>query len=498
VALNFGNISHAGALLSRVVSAAPVGLAVADPQLRYMMANDAFAPFGGASLNQLIGRTVAEHAPQLWPKIEPALRRAVDRGEATYDCDLTGSDAVPRKWRASFFPVYMDGGIAGVGISVLDIQAAEERPEPAIGQSEQVEEIQYSLDIDRHHPASSERVLDLLGIERAEFAADDDTFLNAVFPDAGPIVNMSLPLGDGDNAMAIEHRLVSADGSVRWVHERAEFLVGESGRQTLIGTVQHITERNETETRLHQMQSELLHVSRLSAMGQVSSTLAHEVNQPLTAVGNYIRAGLLMLDSGDQFSRSKIRGVFEKAAQQAARASEIVRNLRQFVRKGDTARHLENLTVVIQEAMALARLGIKDRGLKVRLRLDGNSRTAFVNRVQIQQVLVNLIRNAIEAMTDSPRREILVSTASSGDAFIEISVADSGPGLTEAVARGLFKPFITTKVDGMGVGLAICHSIIEAHGGKIWVEPNHTGGTIFRFTVPRVDPDAISQDFPSQ
>jgi signal transduction histidine kinase len=487
VALNFGNISYAGALLSRVISVAPVGLAFIDLQFHYVMANDAFAPFGGAPLNLLIGRTVWENAPLLWLQIQPLLRRAIDLSEATYDCDLTLDGAVPRKWRASFFPVQLDGRVGGVGVSVTDLQGIDDKTVPMAGQSEQVEEIQYSLDIDRHRPASPDRVLDLLGIHRTEFAADDDTFLNAIFPDDSPAMNPEL--GDGDNAVAIEHRLVSADGAVRWVHERAEFLVGESGRQTLIGTVQHITERNETETRLHQMQSELLHVSRLSAMGQVSSTLAHEVNQPLTAVGNYIRAGLLMLDSGDKFSRLKIRGVFEKAGQQAARASDIVRNLRAFVRKGDSTSQPENLTVVVQEAMTLARLGVKDRGLKVRLRLDGNSSWASVNRIQIQQVLVNLIRNAIEAMTDSPRREVLVSTASGGPDFIEVSVADSGPGLTEAVARGLFKPFVTTKADGMGVGLAICHSIIEAHGGKIWVEPNQPTGTIFRFTVPRSDVD---------
>jgi signal transduction histidine kinase len=487
VALNFGNISYAGALLSRVIAAAPVGLAFIDLQFHYVMANDAFAPFGGAPLNLLIGRTVWENAPLLWLQIQPLLRRALDLGEATYDFDLMLEGAAPRKWRASFFPVQLDGLIGGVGISVTDLQAIDDKSVPMLGQSEQVEEIQYSLDIDRHRPASPDRVLDLLGIHRTEFAADDDTFLNAIFPEDSSAMNPEL--GDGDNAVAIEHRLVSADGAVRWVHERAEFLVGESGRQTLIGTVQHITERNETETRLHQMQSELLHVSRLSAMGQVSSTLAHEVNQPLTAVGNYIRAGLLMLDSGDKFSRLKIRGVFEKAGQQAARASDIVRNLRAFVRKGDSTSQPENLTVVVQEAMTLARLGVKDRGLKVRLRLDGNSSWASVNRIQIQQVLVNLIRNAIEAMTDSPRREVFVSTASGGPEFIEVSVADSGPGLTEAVARGLFKPFVTTKADGMGVGLAICHSIIEAHGGKIWVEPNQPTGTIFRFTVPRSDVD---------
>jgi signal transduction histidine kinase len=496
VALNFGNIPNAGALLSRVISAAPIGLAFADRDLRYVMANDAFAPFGGAALSDLVGRTVEENSPAFWPRIEPLMRRAIERGEAAYDCDLTMDGDIARKWRASFFPVQLDGRIAGVGISVTDIDGIGHGQESVAGQSEQMEEIQYSLDIDRQHPASPDRVLDLLGIQRAEFAADDDKFLNAVFPESvdpnsEPIPSADQEYADGDNAVAIEHQLISADGAVRWVHQRAEFLVAESGRQTLIGTVQHITERNETETRLHEMQSELLHVSRLSAMGQVSSTLAHEVNQPLTAVGNYIRAGLLMLDSGDQFSRAKIRGVFEKAAQQAARASDIVRNLRAFLRKGDVARKPENLTVVVQEAMTLARLGIKDRGLKVRLRLDGNSSLASVNRIQIQQVLVNLIRNAIEAMADSPRREILLSTASGGDEFIEVSVADTGPGLTEDISRGLFKPFLTTKQDGMGVGLAICFSIIEAHGGKIWAEPNQSGGTVFRFTVPRASAETI-------
>ena len=485
MALNFGDIPNAGALLGRIVAAVPVGLAFIDLDLRYMMANDAFADFGGAPLDQLIGKPVSANAPLIWPQIEPLVRRAIDLGQAAYGHEIKLGGSATNRWRASFFPVEVDGRVTGVGISVDRLPPLDERATVVPVLSEQIEEIQYSLDIDRHHPASPDRVRNLLGIQRSAFAADDDHFLNAIFPEDVLAGGDDRGNGDGDNALAIEHRLVSADGSVRWVHEHAEFLVSETGRQTLVGTVQHITERNETETRLHQMQSEFLHVSRLSAMGQVSSTLAHEVNQPLTAVGNYIRAGLLMLDAGDQFSRIKIRGVFEKAAQQAARASEIIRNLRSFLRKGESESRPENLIIVIQEAVALARLGFKDRGLKVRLRLDGNSSWASINRIQIQQVLVNLIRNAIEAMADSQRREILLSTQSSGTDFIEVSVADTGPGLSETAAQGLFKPFVTTKDDGMGVGLAICHSIIEAHGGRIWAETNAFGGTSFRFTLPR-------------
>ncbi len=476
-------------LLNALMSAAPVGLAVTDLNLRFVRANDAFAVLSGHPLSQILERTLKEtSSPAVWSQIEPLARRAIEKGQATYDHIVVedNADAAGRRyWRVSYFPLRARGRVIAVGISIAGVRTPVETSESAGGRNEEVHEIQYTLDIDRQSRPLPDRVLDLLGIERAEFSAGDDAFLNALYPaddtdaDTGRLFDESGQASDPDN------RPAGADTSVRWVHERAEVQLGSSGQQTLVGTVQHITERNEIEERLHQMQSELLHVSRLSAMGQVSSTLAHEVNQPLTAVGNYIRAGLLMLEAGDQIAPAKIRGVFEKAAQQAARASAIIRNLREFVRKGDAVRRPENLTIVVQEAMALARLGTKDRGLKVRLQLDGDSRWASVNRVQIQQVLVNLIRNAIEAMADNPQREIVVSTASGGRDMIEVSVADSGPGLSEDIARDLFKPFMTTKPEGMGVGLAICHSIIDAHGGRIWAEANPSGGTIFHFTLPR-------------
>jgi signal transduction histidine kinase len=471
-----------------LASAVPVGLAFVDLEMRYRLVNEAFAGFVMRSAEQMVGRPLAEFSPVLWPQIEPIVRRALLKGEGTYDCELTQprAEGEPRRWSASYVPLRSGGQIVGVGISVLDGKTASIRSSTVSGQTEDIQEIQYTLDIDRYHPASSsDRVLDLLGIQRDEFAADGGMFLNTVYPDNGaePPADR-LPLDDGDT-VAIERRLVSPDGSERWVHERSEVRVGESGQQTLVGTVQHITEHSETETRLHQLQAELLHVSRLSAIGQVSSTLAHEVNQPLTAIGNYVRAGLLMLSAPEPVSNARIRSVLEKAALQTARASEIVRNLREFARKGEIVRRPENLTVVVQEAIALARLGAKERGLKVRLRLDGASRWAMINRVQIQQVLVNLIRNAIEAMAEGTRRELVVATASAGLELIEVSVADSGPGLSDNVAEDLFKPFVTTKSDGMGVGLAICQTIVTAHGGKIWAAPNPNGGTIFRFTLQR-------------
>jgi signal transduction histidine kinase len=488
------SFSDTARLFGMLASAVPVGLAFIDLEMRYLLVNEAFAGFANRRAEQLAGRPLSETAPTLWPQIEPIVRRALLKGEGTYDCELTQpvADGDSRRWLASYVPLRSGGQIVGVGISVMDGKGASIKSGAMGGQTEDIQEIQYTLDIDRYHPASSsDRVLDLLGIHREGFAADGGLLLNTVYSNEAEQPTGRLPLDDGDT-VAIERRLVSSDGTERWVHERSEVRVGESGQQTLVGTVQHITEHSETETRLHQLQAELLHVSRLSAIGQVSSTLAHEVNQPLTAIGNYVRAGLLMLSAPDPVPNARIRSVLEKAALQTSRASEIVRNLREFARKGEVVRRGENLTVVIQEAMALARLGVKERGLKVRLRLDGGSRWAMINRVQIQQVLVNLIRNAIEAMADGARRELIVATSSAGDDLIEVSVTDSGPGLSTDIVADLFKPFVTTKSDGMGVGLAICQTIVTAHGGTIWAVPNPNGGTVFRFTLQRSAPEEVA------
>ncbi len=466
-------------LFSTLASAVPVGLAFVDPDLRFRVVNEAFAGIIGGSSASLTGRALSETVPALWPIIEPIVRKAMRDGEGTYDYELahTFPGGETRRWLVSYVPLRSGGRIVGVGISILDGKTSNLRS-GAGGQTEAIEEIQYTLDIDRYYPASPDSVMDLLGIQREAFAIDGSILLETARGAGGSSA------GEGNQA-TIEAPLVNSDGSERWVHQRAELRVDESGQRTLVGTVQHITERSGAETRLHEMQADLLHVSRLSAIGQVSSTLAHEINQPLTAIGNYIRACLLMLNAVEPPPSAKIRGVLEKAALQTTRASEIIRNVRAFARKGETVRLPENLTVVVQEAMALARLGMKDRELKVRLSLAGDARWALINRVQIQQVLVNLIRNAIEAMERDGRRELTVATASGDDDMVEVSVADTGTGLPEDIAEELFKPFVTTKSDGMGVGLAICQTIIGAHNGKIWAEPNSEGGTTFRFTLER-------------
>jgi two-component system sensor kinase FixL len=271
------------------------------------------------------------------------------------------------------------------------------------------------------------------------------------------------------------------------------FPVRQDGRTSGLGvTATNVTELKLAELRLHEAQAKLLHVSRLSAMGQMSSVLAHEVNQPLTAVCNYIRAGLLVLESSGQPVSPQIRDIFEKAAQQADRASEIIRNLREFARTGEAVQRPENLKDVVKEALSLALLGARDRRPEVHLQVEDNATWASINRVQIQQVLVNLLNNAIEAMGQSAKREIDVSARLIEHRLIRVSIADTGSGLDKFVAGNLFKPFTTSKPEGMGVGLAISRSIVKAHGGDIWAEPNAAGGTVFHFTVPQSPLPAFS------
>jgi two-component system, LuxR family, sensor kinase FixL len=268
-----------------------------------------------------------------------------------------------------------------------------------------------------------------------------------------------------------------------------ELAVGEmkSGdNRYFTGFIRDLTERQKTEARLQELQSELVHISRLTAMGEMASTLAHELNQPLSAISNYMKGSRRLLEHSTDERSGMIRQAMDNAAEQAMRAGQIIRRLRDFIARGESERRVESMSKLVEEASALALIGIKDQGIHVRFQLNRLTDLALADKVQIQQVLLNLIRNAVEALQDSNRRELLISTAPAEDSMLMISVADTGPGIAPEVSNQLFQPFVTTKRHGMGVGLSISRTIIEAHGGRIWIEPNPGGGTIFRFTLRAV------------
>jgi two-component system sensor kinase FixL len=268
-----------------------------------------------------------------------------------------------------------------------------------------------------------------------------------------------------------------------------ELSVGEmrSGDQRYFtGFIRDLTERQHTEARLQELQSELVHISRLTAMGEMASTLAHELNQPLSAISNYLRGSQRLLQASTDERSAILRDALDKASEQAIRAGQIIRRLRDFVARGETERRIENVVKLVEEASALALVGAKEKAIRVRFHFDPEVELVLADKVQIQQVLLNLIRNAIDAMQDTSRRDLLLAAVPTDDEMTRVSVADTGSGLAQEMIEQLFQPFVTTKKHGMGVGLSISRTIVEAHGGQIWAEPNTGGGTIFHFTLRRV------------
>jgi two-component system, LuxR family, sensor kinase FixL len=273
-----------------------------------------------------------------------------------------------------------------------------------------------------------------------------------------------------------------------------ELAVGEmrsSNQRFFTGFIRDLTERQQTDARLQELQSELVHISRLTAMGEMASALAHELNQPLSAIANYMKGSRRLLEGSSDDKSAMLRDAMDKAAEQALRAGQIIRRLRDFVARGESERRIESAKKVVEEASALALVGAKDQGVRVRFQFDPTVDLVLADKVQIQQVLLNLLRNGVEAMETSQRRELVISTVAGTDGTLAISVADTGAGIAPEIMPQLFQPFVTNKRHGMGVGLSISRTIVEAHGGQISVEPNPAGGTIFRFTLRSVSQEDI-------
>jgi signal transduction histidine kinase len=216
----------------------------------------------------------------------------------------------------------------------------------------------------------------------------------------------------------------------------------------------------------------------------MAGTLAHELNQPLSAAINFVRAAQRQLATGSRDKVEALSGMMDEAAGEILRAGQIMRRLRDFVRRGETERRIESVVPMVEEASTLTSIRAGASGVRVRLSFDPNAARVFADRIQIQQVLVNLMLNAIDAMAGGSRRELEVKTGLLDDETTEFSVTDSGTGLVAEITDRLFEPFVSTKPDGMGLGLSICRSIVEAHGGRLRTEPNEGGGTIFCFTLP--------------
>jgi len=260
--------------------------------------------------------------------------------------------------------------------------------------------------------------------------------------------------------------------------------VGEGvvrGERTFLGIITDISERLVRDRKIQELQNEMLRVSRLTDMGQVAAGLAHELNQPLTAILNYTNA---CLDIVEERGDSEMKSILGKVAEQATRAGNIIRRLRSFIEKRGPNRASEDIAHTVDEAIRLGQINAEERGIKMRIVIERGLPPVMIDRIQIQQVLINLLKNAAEAMEHSTLRELTVTISRASPDLLQVSIADSGPGISEDVRDRLFKPFVSDKVNGMGMGLSICRGIVEAHGGRLWLEANPSGGSVFRFNIP--------------
>lgn len=345
-------------------------------------------------------------------------------------------------------------------------------------------------------------IIDADGIVQACSATAERLFGYDAAEVIGLNVSMLMPGADRvrhDDYMARymrtgERRIIGVGRVVVGVRKTGETFpmhlsVGEArtaGKRLFTGFIRDLTERQEAQRRLSELQSELAHMGRATALGEMASTLAHELNQPLTAVANYLKGSRRLLDSGGAEAVSMASEALDLAADQALRAGEIIRRLREFVARGETERRVEPLNRLVEEAGALALIGAQESGVRAEFAFDPAAEFVLADRIQIQQILVNLIRNAMDAMHDSPRRDLTVTTHRLDRDTVRIDVADTGPGIAPAIADQLFQPFVTTKTQGLGVGLSISRTIAEAQGGRLWADAARGGGAVFHLTLKAV------------
>jgi two-component system sensor kinase FixL len=406
-----------------------------------------------------------------------------------------------RFWARAVLSVVGDGhgNVHGFALVLRDM-SEHSRAEQALQESEAryraiselTSDYAYAFSIDRSGRVTVDwvagaftRITGYAHEEMRELEASGGGGFSLVHPDDRPAALarvQRLVLGEPDTT---EFRIVTKSGDVRWIRESGRTERDEpNGVTRVYAAAQDITERKLAEEEARARQAELAHVLRLGTMGEMAAGLAHEINQPLSAIVSYARGCTRRLKSGMAAAGALLEPIEEIAAQ-AMRADEIVQRLLLFVRKQKPARELERIDVLVREVVQLVAGEARKRGVRIVLDLAADLPRVLVDRIQIEQVVLNLVRNGIEAMqTSADDRVLQIETRAADDGAVEVAVRDSGEGLTPELADRVFEPFFTTKRAGLGMGLAISRSIVRAHGGRISASRNPDRGATFRFTLP--------------
>jgi C4-dicarboxylate-specific signal transduction histidine kinase len=317
-----------------------------------------------------------------------------------------------------------------------------------------------------------------------------ELILQRTHPEDAALVKQTIEraLQDGKD-FDYEYRLVMPDGSIKYVHVVAHALSDESGSIDFVGAVMDVTERKRAEEALHQAQADLAHVNRVTTMGELTASLAHEINQPIAAAVTNANTCLRWL-TRDQPDLEEARAAAMRIVKDGTRAGEITSRIRLLFKKGTPERELVDVNGVIREIIVLLRGEAMRYNISFRTELAEDLPQFMGDRVQLQQVMMNLIINSIDAMKDvDGRREVDIESQRAENEHILVSVSDTGVGLPPRQADQIFNAFFTTKPQGTGMGLSISRTIVESHGGRLWAADNSPRGASFRLSLPtKIEP----------
>jgi len=333
----------------------------------------------------------------------------------------------------------------------------------------------------------SDEVYRIYGFDRTSELSLERIFQNIHPDDVDTVRDLAARMSPKNEDFDLEHRIVMPDGSIKNLRIVVHAVVGEAGGRKFIGAVMDVTSFKEAQERLRKAQADLAHAARLTTMGELAASIAHEVNQPLMAIVTNAESCLLWLTK-ERPNCEKAREAAERIVKNGHRAGDVVKSIRALVQKSGPQMVALDLNQVIGDTLDLMQSELRRHGVSVETRLTNSLGLIKGDRTQLQQVIVNLVVNAIEAMDTSTTsvRTLRVIGESERNGGSLISIADSGPGIDAEMLDRIFDPMFTTKAAGMGLGLSICRSIVEGHGGKLWASPNPAGGSIFRFSVPAI------------
>ncbi len=469
------------------------GLAVHDPDGVIIFASDRYCEILGRPRESLVGqRGLAIVAPgheAHWHAQYERRRRGITE---SFEIALVKGDGEVMDAYVSPRPLAdADGRYTGSFALLMDV-TERRRAERALRDSEEklrlivenMSELVLKLDGERRIVFASPSYLAYFGRTEAEVLGRivDIQIHDEDWPAvAAARASVAVP----PYAMTVEHRVMTP-GGWRWLAWSARGIVDAAGQLTaIVATARDITARRRAEEQARQHLQSLAHVSRVSSMGEMASAIAHEINQPLTAIANYTYAAIRMLRSGAA-SQAETLEVMQRVGAEAERAGEVVRRMRSFVRGDEGQLQAVEANFLVNEVVRLAAADARQNGVELDTRLDVGLPVVLADSIQIQQVLLNLVRNAIEAIVagGAEERRVQLATRAAGEDRIEIAVADTGPGLAGDDLDKVFEPFYTTKPEGIGIGLSLSRSIVDAHGGRLWATANAGRGVTFRLTLP--------------